>query len=162
MDVGYKGHPWTWCNNWDGDGEIKQRLDRGLSSYPWMQTFERATCKHLDSFASDHSMLLFDTKPGPNRRKKRFYFDKRWLQREEINDVVKQGWDQEVEGTRMFKLTTKVKRCRIALLTWKNRIQGNSKVNIERAKKQLLELGASGVEDIKNKRKCLKNKLKEA
>ena len=33
MDVGFEGHPWTWRNNWEGDGEIKQRLDRGLCSY---------------------------------------------------------------------------------------------------------------------------------
>ncbi|XP_027086667.1 uncharacterized protein [Coffea arabica] len=90
MDVGFQGHPWTWCNNWEGPGEVKQRLDRGLCSYPWLQAFEQVTCKHQDTIASDHSMLIFDTKPCPTRKKKRFYFDKSWLQREEINDIIKQ------------------------------------------------------------------------
>lgn len=109
MDVGFEGHLWTWCNNWKGVGEIKQRLDRGLCSYPWLQTFEKVTCKHQDSFASDHSMLIFYTKPGQIRRKKMFYFDKRCLQREEINDIFKQAWKQRDEGTRMFKVIKKVK-----------------------------------------------------
>ena len=32
VDTGYEGQPWTWSNNWEGNGEIKQRLDRTLSS----------------------------------------------------------------------------------------------------------------------------------
>ncbi|XP_071906102.1 uncharacterized protein [Coffea arabica] len=30
IDIGYEGKPWTWCNNWYGTREVKERLDRGL------------------------------------------------------------------------------------------------------------------------------------
>ena len=80
-------------------------------------------------------MLLIDTQPGQVKRKKKFYFDKRWLQREEITKVVKKAWDQEDEGSSMFKITKKIKRCRLNLLKWKNMIQINSKEKIDKMKK---------------------------
>ncbi|XP_071901112.1 uncharacterized protein [Coffea arabica] len=162
MDIGFEGHPWTWCNNWEGEGEIKQRLDRGLCSYPWLQVFDKVKCKHLDSFASDHSMLLIDTHPTKFRRKKRFYFDKRWLQRDEVLDVVRQAWDQRDDGSRMFKVMQKVKRCRVNLLKWNSKIQGNSKQKIEQIKDQMQQLNLCDAEVKRERKKRLKNELKEA
>ncbi|XP_071928065.1 uncharacterized protein [Coffea arabica] len=71
VDIGFKGNPWTWSNNWKEEGEVRQRLDRGLSSPAWYQTFEGASCDHLETYGSDHSMLLFNTNPLAKRRKKR-------------------------------------------------------------------------------------------
>ncbi|XP_071920686.1 uncharacterized protein [Coffea arabica] len=82
LDVRYNRKPWTWCNNWKGSGEIMQRLDRGLCSEGWPQLFENAKCSHNESHASDHNMLLLETLPVDMRKKKRFYFDKRWVQHE--------------------------------------------------------------------------------
>ncbi|XP_071900968.1 uncharacterized protein [Coffea arabica] len=87
-DLGYEGHPWTWSNHWEEEGEIRQRLDRCLSSYEWVQIVDKTRCQHLDTYASDHSMLFLDTEPHKEKRKKRFYFDKRWLQREGCQQVV--------------------------------------------------------------------------
>ena len=84
VDIGFEGHPWTWSNHWDNEGEIRQRLDRALGSMDWFQDFESAKCHHIETLASDHSLLLLDTNPGIERKKKRFYFDKRWLQKEGI------------------------------------------------------------------------------
>lgn len=32
VDMGYKGQPFTWCNNWDGDRQIKERIDRAIAN----------------------------------------------------------------------------------------------------------------------------------
>ncbi|XP_071905749.1 uncharacterized protein [Coffea arabica] len=162
MDIGFEGHPWTWCNNWESEGEIRQRIDRGLCNYPWYKMFEKVSCKHLDTYASNHSMLLIDTKPGKIKKKKRFFFDKRWLQKEGITEVVKQAWRQSDEGTRMFKLTQKIKRCRISLLRWKNKFQSNSKEHIERIKKNLQELRETEMQNKNNRMRFLKKSLKKA
>ncbi|XP_071916302.1 uncharacterized protein [Coffea arabica] len=97
IDIGFEGHPWTWCNNWDAEGEIKQRLDRGLCSYSWYQTFDQVKCRHMETYASDHSMIMIDTRPMPSKRKKRFYFEKRWLKREDIGEVIKTAWELQTE-----------------------------------------------------------------
>ncbi|XP_027150198.1 uncharacterized protein LOC113750422 [Coffea eugenioides] len=62
-DLGYEGHPWTWSNHWEEEGEIRQRLDRCLSSYERVQIFDKTRCQHLDTYASDHSMLFLNTEP---------------------------------------------------------------------------------------------------
>ena len=68
VDIGFEGHPWTWSNHWDNEGEVRQRLDRCLSSYDWVQKFEAATCQHMESFASDHSLLILDTEPEKGKK----------------------------------------------------------------------------------------------
>ncbi|XP_027096192.1 uncharacterized protein [Coffea arabica] len=137
LDIGFVGHPWTWSNNWEQGGDIKQRLDRGLCSYPWSQVYEKIHCTHIASYASDHSILLFDTMMNIGRRKKRFYFDKRWLKRDDIGEVVRSAWENEFNGSRMFQVVMKIKNCRVALLKWRNNFQANSQKDIEQIKNQL-------------------------
>ena len=31
VNIGFKGHPCTWSNNWDDEGEVRQCLDRGFA-----------------------------------------------------------------------------------------------------------------------------------
>ena len=137
LDIGFVGHPWTWSNNWEQGGDIKQRLDRGLCSYPWSQVYEKIHCTHIASYASDHSILLFDTMMNIGRRKKRFYFDKRWLKRDDIGEVVRSAWENEFNGSRMFQVVLKITNCRVALLKWRNNFQANSQKDIEQIKNQL-------------------------
>ncbi|XP_071906010.1 uncharacterized protein [Coffea arabica] len=126
IDVGFEGNPWTWSNQWQ-TGEIKQRLDRGLSSGGWHNLFEHTRCTHIESLGSDHSMLILDTMPGARTKRKKFFFDKRWIQREGIKEVVKKTWEEDVRGSRMFRVVNKIKRCRVALLKWRNGFIENSK-----------------------------------
>ncbi|XP_071902137.1 uncharacterized protein [Coffea arabica] len=162
MDIGFVGHPWTWCNNWDQEGEIKQRLDRGFCSYSWSKVYEKVQCTHIDSYASDHSILLFDTKMNLGKRKKRFYFDKRWLKREDIGEVIKSAWEQEIDGSRMFQVVKKLKNCRVALLQWRNNFQANVRVKTEQIKNQLSDLKSSLGSTSKDCKDSLKKQLKEA
>ncbi|XP_071940395.1 uncharacterized protein [Coffea arabica] len=162
MDIGFVGHPWTWCINWEEAGEVKQRLDRDLCSYSWSQVYEKVNCRHIDSYASDHSILLFDTTMNSSRRNKRFYFDKRWLKREDIGEVVRTAWEKETKGSRMFQVTRKIKNYRVALLQWRNTFQANSREKIEQIKNQLSELKQSSGNTSKGSVDSLKKQLKEA
>lgn len=158
VDIGYDGQPWTWSNHWNDEGEIRQRLDRGLCSMGWFQVFEQARCQHLTTLASDHSMLMIDTIPATDRHKKRFYFDKRWLQKEGVHQVIERAWNIEEQGSRMFKITKKIRNCRIELLKWRNSFQANSRSKIQDLKKELEEARISesanrwqNLNDIKDK-----------
>ncbi|XP_071905855.1 uncharacterized protein [Coffea arabica] len=142
VDLGYQGVPWTWCNSWEGDGEVKERLDRCLCSTEWLQRFEKAQCTHLETEASDHLMLLVDTNPENRRRKQRFYFDQRWTQNPEAKRVIQGAWTKVKLGSRMFRVATKIKECRMAILEWRKNVQGNSKVRIKELKEKLAEVKA--------------------
>ena len=75
IDIGFEGNPWTWCNQWQ-DGETRQRLDRGLSSGASSNLFEQPKCTHVESLASDHSMLILDTNSGKGGRERSFSLTK--------------------------------------------------------------------------------------
>ncbi|XP_071924702.1 uncharacterized protein [Coffea arabica] len=103
IDIGFDGNPWTWCNNWENEGEIKQRLDRMLCTHTWFQIFDKTRCKHVDNYSSDHSMIMVDTEPKQAKRRKKFIFDKKWIQQEGITQVIEEAWKLEVEDQECTK-----------------------------------------------------------
>ncbi|XP_071940156.1 uncharacterized protein [Coffea arabica] len=159
---GFTGNPWTWSNNWDGEGEIRQRLDRGLSTINWSQFFDKAKCDHVETVGSDHNMLLIDNWPRMDKKRSKFFFDKRWLKREGISQVVEQAWKQTVEGNRIYRITRQIANCRVALLKWKNNFTGNSLLKINQVKQQIKEIKESKESGVKDKISELKIQLKEA
>ncbi|XP_071926918.1 uncharacterized protein [Coffea arabica] len=140
IDLGYQGVPWTWSNSWDGDGEVKEMLDRCLCSTEWVQRYEKARCNHGETEASDHLMLIVDTNSDTKRKKRRFYFDQRWTKNLETKEVIQGAWRKDHLGSRMFKVTRKIKECRIAILEWRKKVQGNSKVRIKELKEKLIKV----------------------
>ena len=77
LDIGFEGVPWTWCNNWNSERGVKERIDRILGNESWIRKFEKAKCTHIETEASDHCILVLDTKPVKRRWMKRFMFDRR-------------------------------------------------------------------------------------
>ncbi|XP_027166019.1 uncharacterized protein LOC113765985 [Coffea eugenioides] len=116
----------------------------------------------VDLGFTDHSMLLIDNWPRVEKRKSRFFFNKIWLKREDINQVVEQAWKQPVEGNSMYRITRQVANCRVALLKWKNNFTGNSLLRIIQVKLQIKEIKDSKDSGGKDKIVDLKKQLKEA
>lgn len=46
---------------------------------------------HLNTVGSDHGAILLHTHPVPTRRRVPFRFDARWIENEEVQDVVQQA-----------------------------------------------------------------------
>ena len=92
VDIGSVWVPWTWSNTWEGEEEIRKRLDGCLGSVSWVQKFEKATCERIEKEASDHYLLILDTNPQQRKVKRRFYFDQRWAKDKESDTVIKRAW----------------------------------------------------------------------
>nr|XP_027100870.1 uncharacterized protein LOC113719906 [Coffea arabica] len=103
-----------------------------------------------------------DTNPGIGRKKKRFYFDKRWLHKEGIQEVVEQAWNKEEHGSKMFKVTRKIRNCRIELLKWRNKVQSNSRSKINDLKQELDRVRNSDSDKRNGEVRELKKQLAEA
>lgn len=54
-----------------------------------------AVVKHIQKQSSDYCMLLLDTTQEEEKKKRRFSFDKRWLTKLGIEDLVKKSWAKE-------------------------------------------------------------------
>lgn len=52
-------------------------------------------------------MILIDTKPKTQKKRRRFYFDKRWIGEE----VIRGAWDTKCIGSPMFRVAYKIKKC---------------------------------------------------
>lgn len=53
VDLGHSGPAYTWANNQRGRTLILQRLDRGIATADWINTFPNSKLFHLPNYASD-------------------------------------------------------------------------------------------------------------
>ena len=61
-DLGYHGFPFTWTNRRPGDVNTRLRLDRVVANIKWKSKFSDCLVTHLGTHASDHLLLLMQTK----------------------------------------------------------------------------------------------------
>lgn len=71
-DIVYRGETFTWGNNREGEGFIRERLDRFCGSAEWMIQNEKAKVKHVLGQTSDHAMIFLDSHPERVKTKGRF------------------------------------------------------------------------------------------
>ncbi|KAL8467467.1 hypothetical protein ACS0TY_030923 [Phlomoides rotata] len=60
VDLGFRGHPFTWSNKQAGGDNIRERLDRVLCNSLWSDRFPEARVSHLTRVLSDHCPLVVE------------------------------------------------------------------------------------------------------
>lgn len=103
-----------------------------MGSEDWHEKFPHTAVKYLRLWGSDHRPVLADILTKPVRRKKKFKFDKRWLDNEELKQVILEGWKSE-DLPSEENIMEHIASCRRALSQW--RIQNN--VNSEKLLEEL-------------------------
>lgn len=58
MIVGSPQCKFTWTNRWQGEGNVKLRLDRMVANAAFVGTFPEILTHHLNSIVSDHLPIL--------------------------------------------------------------------------------------------------------
>lgn len=149
VELGSTGLKSTWQGNRHGH-VVWERLDRGVASYDWMAKFLAATIRHLHCVASNHRpiLLLLDLNGESTRWKhKPFRFEEMWLADWGCGDIVKKAWEVRPRGQFMYRVVTKVKKCKRMLHSWSKIHFGSVKDQIKK-KKELLwkaeEVSAKG------------------
>ncbi|GAA0183017.1 hypothetical protein LIER_30508 [Lithospermum erythrorhizon] len=110
---------------------IRLRLDRVLANASWCFQFSKDVCYHLPMTGADHCPLLIDTEANIEKGRRRFVFDKRWVGKEDCEEVVRNAWAKDVQGSQWFKVSEKIKNVRMALIQWCKGHNFNSLVKIE-------------------------------
>ena len=88
----------------------------------------------------DHLGLVLDSQGsnsmGP-KNSKRFRFENAWVKDPLCENVIAQAWASSFEGTKMFRVSQKIKACRVPLLQW-NRARGSGRSKSIQDKKGLV------------------------
>ncbi|XP_071939975.1 uncharacterized protein [Coffea arabica] len=125
FDVGFSGASFTWCNNRRGSARVSKRLDRLLINGECLNLSASISVVHLARYPCDHATLkisftsLLDDKPRP------FCFLNVWTSKPQLLEVIRSAWDQEVSGSPLWVLCSKLLAARRAIQHWNKHCFGN-------------------------------------
>ena len=132
----------SWVGKRAGRTTVQCRLDKAVGNADWHEKFLHSTVKYMRLWGSDHRPILADILVKPMRRSKNFKFDKRWLDNEELRQVILEGWkspDLPLNATSMEHISS----CRKALSEWRKQHNVNSAKLVEELKEKVEGLYAN-------------------
>lgn len=115
IENGVKENVWVQC-----------RLDRAFGNSEWFRLFPRSHTHYLERLGSDHRPILTSVGGALTKQRGRFMYDKRWSNKPEVAEIVRQGWN----APRLHpssSVSDRIASCRKALAKWKRNDISNSK-----------------------------------
>ncbi|KAL1059888.1 hypothetical protein V6Z11_1Z145000 [Gossypium hirsutum] len=124
-------------NNRSGEGLIKKRLDRFISSVLVIESFPFIATKVVRQTQSDHDAIILDLwgrkpKECPKDNRLSFKFDVWWAGDVEAKDVIDRAWNRDA-----IDIGEKIQRVRSALGPWQSKKYGKLKRDMQKLEKQI-------------------------
>jgi hypothetical protein len=117
LEVDLANKHYTWTNN--QENLVMARLDRVFITTDWEAAFPLVRVKALNRLPSDHNPLLVDTGDNMSFGKKRFRFEKWWLEKDTFKEVVQKAWNSPCLVTdSMKKWQIKIRTFRRMIRCW--------------------------------------------
>ncbi|XP_048613347.1 uncharacterized protein LOC125587196 [Brassica napus] len=85
LEFPFTGDMLSWVWKRAGRVTVRCRLDRAVGNADWHEKFPLSNVKYMRIWGSDHRPILADILTKPTRRSKKFKFDRRWLDNEELS-----------------------------------------------------------------------------
>ncbi|KAJ9536667.1 LOW QUALITY PROTEIN: hypothetical protein OSB04_un000140 [Centaurea solstitialis] len=136
FDVSYTGIQHTWCQKPRDETGLRRKLDRILANVEFTGRFDDARARFHPRGISDHSPGVLMFKGGKRRRRFGFKFDNFLVDHPLFIPTVQQAWEVHVEGTFMYRITTRLKSLKEPLRKLR-RSYGNLTVKVADLKVEL-------------------------
>ncbi|QHN80325.1 Reverse transcriptase [Arachis hypogaea] len=162
IDIDLKGSRFTWYSNPRNNFVTRERLDRVLVNWKWLNLHQNVVLKAAPAISSDHYALILETQPKV-RIKKEFRFEAFWIEHEECKEVIRRSWQQD-DGNRNCwnQFIRKRGRCIRELTEWSRRKFKRADKEIEKKKNELIQIQKGDMTDRDQKReKELKNQIND-
>ena len=130
LEFPFTGDMLSWVGKRAGGSTVRCRLDRAVGNADWHEKFPHSTVKYMRLWGSDHRLILVDILIKPTRRSKKFKFDKRWLDNEELRQVILEGW-KSPDLPPNANIMEHISSCRRALSEWRRQNNVNSEKLVE-------------------------------
>ncbi|KAJ9536687.1 hypothetical protein OSB04_un000160 [Centaurea solstitialis] len=109
FDISYTGIQHTWCQKPKEEAGLRRKLDRILANVEFTTLFEDAHARFHPRGISDHSPGVLEFKGGKRKRKVGIKFENFIIHHPMFLSTVKKGWDVQVDGTFMYRVTERLK-----------------------------------------------------
>ncbi|KAJ9536637.1 hypothetical protein OSB04_un000186 [Centaurea solstitialis] len=136
FDVRFMGVHHTWCQKPKEEGGIKRKLDRILANVEFTNLFLDAQARFLPRGLSDHSPGIVSFKGGVRSKRYGFKFDNFLTQDPKFLETVHRHWNVDIQGTFMFRVTSKLKLLKAPLKKLRS-AYGNLSVRTAKLKEDL-------------------------
>lgn len=93
VDIGFSGNTFTWCNKRGCLANIRERLNRVITSIEWRTKFDNAGVIHLNAQCSDHTPILLNLHLDNPNLPRPFRFQKIWIRDSSCANVVRGAWE---------------------------------------------------------------------
>ncbi|XP_015969290.1 uncharacterized protein LOC107492746 [Arachis duranensis] len=162
MDIDLKGSRYTWYSNPRNNFVTRERLDRVLVNWKWLNIHQNAILKAAPAISSDHCALILETQPR-DRIKKEFKFEAFWAEHEECEEVIRRSWEHQVENRNWWSQFNRNRsKCIRELTEWSRRKFKRADKELEKKKEELHQLQEGNMTDRDQiKEKKLKNQITE-
>ncbi|CAN1347022.1 hypothetical protein LINPERPRIM_LOCUS40960 [Linum perenne] len=115
-----------WCNNQEGTGMVKQKLDRAMCNIGWSAIHPNCMITHLTRAESDHCPIVLRTETNMDSKgHRRFYYERGWMEAEGYHNCVDQTWMQHKSSNENLRKLGK------KLTKWKRSTIGANKEKIQ-------------------------------
>ncbi|XP_074305819.1 uncharacterized protein LOC141641041 [Silene latifolia] len=108
VDSPSMGAYFTWNNKRQPEDRVFSRLDRCLVNQEWMHIKNDFKAHFLPEGLFDHCPRLILNEGPPHSRKRGFKYFNMWSKAPNFEEVVTQGWEQVIEGTKMYRVAKKL------------------------------------------------------
>ncbi|XP_071929043.1 uncharacterized protein [Coffea arabica] len=125
FDVGFSGASFTWSNNRRGRARVSKRLDRFLVNGACLDLSNAISVLHLARHPSDHAPLKISFKERSDHTPRPFRFLNVWTTKSELLEVIRYAWNQDVSGSPLRVLSSKLLATRRVIQTWNKQHFGN-------------------------------------
>lgn len=89
----------TWSNKREGQGHVKERLDRAMGNTEWRLKFPEANFYVLTVGTSDHSPIMFVPNTQVSKLPHPIRFHDMWFEDEECEEVIRLKWIKNKNDT---------------------------------------------------------------
>ncbi|XP_016177845.1 uncharacterized protein LOC107620148 [Arachis ipaensis] len=162
MDIDLKGSRYTWYSNPRNNLITRERLDRVLVNWKWLNIHQNVILRAAPAISSDHCALILETQPR-DRIKKEFKFEAFWAEYEECEEVVRRSWEQDAGNKNCWSQFNRNRsKCIRELTEWSRRKFKRAYKEIEKKKEELHQIQEGNMTDRDQIReKELKNQITE-
>ncbi|XP_020260972.1 uncharacterized protein LOC109837227 [Asparagus officinalis] len=130
----------TWSNKQEAKDRIWSRLDRCLVNVDWIHLYTSRQVEFLMPSCSDHSPTLLTIEDDVIEGKRPFKFFNMWVKHPDFILTVKSIWKLNIEGYKLYRLHSKLKKLKYALKELNKKHFMNISEQVLRVKEELTDI----------------------